>query len=252
MLEIRNEGAVRVLTLAREDALNAFNGALFDALTEGLLEAQADDSVSVVVITGKGRAFTAGADLTEMGRKNTPPKHGFAGMVDTLIDYTKPVVAAVNGAAIGVGGTLCGLVDIVYMAESAKMRCPFSALGINPEAGSSLTFPQIMGPQRAAWFLYAADTMSAQDCLHAGMALEVFGDDGFIDHVLERTAKVAAQAPNSLRETKELMWAPRRAALREIVAAENEALTRTVGSAENREAIAAFMEKRTPDFGAVR
>ncbi|PWG73674.1 crotonase, partial [Enterococcus hirae] len=79
-----------------------------------------------------------------------PPKHGFAGLVDTLIDYNKPVIAAVNGAAIGVGGTLCGLVDIVFMAESAKMRCPFAALGINPEAGSSLTFPEMMGPQRAA------------------------------------------------------------------------------------------------------
>jgi enoyl-CoA hydratase/carnithine racemase len=248
MLETRDEGAVRVLTLAREDALNAFNGALFDALVEGLQAAQADDGVSVVVITGKGRAFTAGADLSEMGQRTDPPKHGFAGLVDTLIDYTKPVIAAVNGAAIGVGGTLCGLVDIVFMAESAKMRCPFAALGINPEAGSSLTFPEMMGPQRAAWFLYSADTMSAQDCLHAGMALEVFGDDGFLDRVLERAGTLAAQAPNSLRETKELMWAPRREGLRAIVAAENEALTRTVGSPENREAIAAFMGKRAPDF----
>jgi enoyl-CoA hydratase/carnithine racemase len=248
MLETRDEGAVRVLTLAREDALNAFNGALFDALVEGLQAAQADDGVSVVVITGKGRAFTAGADLSEMGQRTDPPKHGFAGLVDTLIDYTKPVIAAVNGAAIGVGGTLCGLVDIVFMAESAKMRCPFAALGINPEAGSSLTFPEMMGPQRAAWFLYSADTMSAQDCLHAGMALEVFGDDGFLGRVLERAGTLAAQAPNSLRETKELMWAPRREGLRAIVAAENEALTRTVGSPENREAIAAFMGKRAPDF----
>ncbi|MCC5885195.1 MAG: enoyl-CoA hydratase/isomerase family protein [Gammaproteobacteria bacterium] len=252
MLEIRDEGAVRVLTLAREKALNAFNGALFDALVEGLLQAQADDNVAVVVITGKGRAFTAGADLTEMGQKTAPPKHGFAGAVDLLINYQKPVIAAVNGIAIGVGGTICGLVDIVYVAESARMRCPFTALGINPEAGSSLTFPQMMGPQRAAWFLYAADTLSARDCVEQGMALEVLDDEGFIDAVLTRAAKLAAQAPAALRETKELLWAPRREALRAAVAAENVALTRTIGSAENREAIAAFMEKRTPDFASLR
>ncbi|MEE4361783.1 MAG: enoyl-CoA hydratase-related protein [Pseudomonadales bacterium] len=252
MIEIRNEGAVRVLALDRPEQLNAFNGALFDGLTEGLLAAQEDPAVSVVVITGKGRAFTAGADLTEMGRRVAPPKHGFAGMVDLLIDYRKPVIAAVNGPAIGVGGTLCGLVDLVFMAESARMRCPFAALGINPEAGSSLTFPQLMGPQKAAWFLYSAETMDAHACRDAGIALEVFPDEGFLDAVLGRAGLIAQQAPNSLSETKQLMMAPRRDALRAMVAAENEALRRTVGSAENREAIAAFMEKRPPDFAGLR
>ncbi|HSG88524.1 MAG TPA: enoyl-CoA hydratase-related protein [Pseudomonadales bacterium] len=256
MLEIRDAGAVRVLALDRTDALNAFNGALFDALTDGLLAAQDDDGVSVVVITGNGRTFTAGADLNEMGQgaadRPPAPRHGFAGMVEVLIDYTKPVVAAVNGAAIGVGGTICGLVDIVLMADSARMRCPFAALGINPEAGSSVTFPEMMGPQRAAWFLYSADTMSAQDCLHAGIALEVLPDDGFMEQVMTRAGKLAAQAPSSLRETKALLMAPRREGLRQAVAAENEALGRTVGSAENREAIRAFMEKRAPDFSAAR
>ena len=248
MLEITDDGAVRVLALDRTEVLNAFNGALFDALTEGLIAARDDDAVSVIVITGKGRAFTAGADLAEMGQKVAPPKHGFAGMVDVLIDYTKPVIVAVNGAAMGVGGTICGLVDIVLVAESAKVRCPFAALGINPEAGSSITFPAMMGPQKAAWFLYSAETLSAQDCLHAGLALEVLPDDGFLEHALERARTLAAQAPNSLRETKELLMAPRREALRAAVAAENAALGRTVGSPENREAIRAFSEKRAPDF----
>lgn len=250
MLEIRDEGAVRVLTLDRPEVLNAFNGALFDALTEGLLAARADDSVAVIVITGRGRAFTAGADLTEMGREVARPEHGFDGMVDVLLDYTKPVICAVNGTAVGVGGTILGLVDVVFMAEAAKVRCPFAALGINPEAGSSLTFPAMMGPQKAAWFLYSAETLSARDCVHAGMALEVFPDDSFMDQVLERARTLAARAPNSLRETKELLWAPRREALRAIVKAENAALKRTVGSPENREAIAAFMDKREPDFSA--
>ena len=249
MLETSDHGPIRVLSLNRPEVLNAFNGPLFDALTEGLIAAAADDSVTVVVITGSGRAFTAGADLTEMGQRTEPPKHGFAGMVDLLIDYEKPVVVAVNGAAVGVGGTICGLVDMVFAAEGAKIRCPFAALGINPEAGSSMTFPALMGPQRAAWFLYSAEPMSAKAAMDAGLVLDVLPDEGFLDAVIDRVTTIAKQAPNSLRETKALLMAPRKAMLREIVAAENEALTRTVGSAENREAIAAFTEKRAPDFG---
>ena len=252
MVETTDHGAIRVLTLNREAQLNAFNGGLFDALVEGLQAAAEDGTVSVVVLTGKGRAFTAGADLTEMGQKTTPPKHGFPGLLECLIDYPKPIIAAVNGVAVGVGGTICGLVDMVFMAESAKMRCPFAALGINPEAASSLTFQQIMGPQRAAWFLYSAETLSAEDAKATGIALDVFPDEGFLETVLAKAKVLARQAPNSLQETKALMMAPKKAAFREIIALENEALTRTVGSPENREAIAAFMEKRSPDFTAAR
>jgi enoyl-CoA hydratase/carnithine racemase len=248
MIEITDDGAVRVLALNRPEVLNAFSGGLFDALVESLLEADADDSVSVVVITGAGRAFTAGADLSEMGQRAAPPKHGFAGLCETLIAYGKPVIVAANGASVGVGGTIMGLVDVVYVADSAKVRCPFAALGINPEAGSSLTFPALMGAQKAAWFLYSAEVLDAGACVEAGLALEQLPDEGFMDHVLQRARTLASKAPNSLRETKELLWAPRRDALRAAMAAENEALTRTIGSAENKEAIAAFQEKRAPDF----
>ena len=240
MIETTDHGAIRVLALNREPQLNAFNGGLFDALVEGLQAAAEDGTVSVVVLTGKGRAFTAGADLTEMGQKTTPPKHGFPGLLECLIDYPKPIIAAVNGVAVGVGGTICGLVDMVFMAESAKMRCPFAALGINPEAASS------------AWFLYSAETLSAQEAKATGIALDVFPDEGFLETVLAKAEVLARQAPNSLQETKALMMAPKKAAFREIIALENEALTRTVGSPENREAIAAFMEKRSPDFTAAR
>ncbi len=248
MIEITNDGAVRVLALNRPEVLNAFNGDLFDTLVESLLEADADASVAVVVITGTGRAFTAGADLSEMGQRGAPPKHGFAGLCETLIAYGKPVIVAANGASVGVGGTIMGLVDVVYVADSAKVRCPFAALGINPEAGSSLTFPALMGAQKAAWFLYSAEVLDAGACVEAGLALEQLPDEGFLDHVLARARTLASKAPNSLRETKELLWAPRRDALRAAMAAENEALTRTIGSAENKEAIAAFQEKRAPDF----
>jgi enoyl-CoA hydratase/carnithine racemase len=250
VVEIEQHGAVRLLTLNRPDKLNAFNAQLYDDLTEALLDAGNDDAATVVVLTGAGRAFSAGADLSEMGRRAaTTPKHGFAGLVDTLIDYSKPVVAAVNGPAIGIGATLCGLVDLVFMAEGATLRCPFAALGLNPEAGSSLTFPERMGPQQAAWLLYSAESMNAADCVASGFALRAFPNESFLSEVLTHATTIARQAPNTLRETKQLLMFPRREMLRAVVAAESAALTRTVGSTENREAIAAFMEKRAPNFG---
>jgi enoyl-CoA hydratase/carnithine racemase len=251
VVEAQRAGAVQLISLSRPEKLNAFNGAMYDALTEALIAARRDPTVAVVVLTGRGRAFSAGADLTEMGGAGAASTHGFAGLVDTLIDYTKPVIAAVNGPAVGIGATLCGLVDLVFVAASASIRCPFAALGLNPEAGSSLTFPMQMGPQRAAWLLYTAEPMSADECVASGFALAVLPDEGFVDAVLARAAKIAAQARNTLRETKQLLMLPRKEQLRAVVAAESAALTRTVGSAENREAIAAFLAKRPPDFSGM-
>jgi enoyl-CoA hydratase/carnithine racemase len=253
MVEEQRYGAVHLIALNRTDKLNAFNSAMYDALTDALLAAEQDDAVNVVVITGRGRVFTAGADLAEMGgRSGTPARHGFNGLVATMIDYTKPVIVGVNGAGIGIGGTLCGLADLVFMAESASIRVPFAALGINPEAGSSLTFPQLLGPQHAAWLLYSAESMSAADCVRTGFALEVFPNEEFLDQVLTRAQTIAAQAPNTLRETKRLLMLPKKELLQRIVADETATLGRTVGSPENREAIAAFLEKRLPDFSKVR
>lgn len=249
MLEITDHDAVRVLALDRQESLNAFNGQLFDALVDGLIEARDEPSVRCVVITGKGRAFTAGADLSEMDRgSDYRPRHGFDGMVQTLLDYPKPVAAAVNGVGVGVGGTICGLVDFVFVAESARLRCPFAALGINPEAGSSYMFPVLMGWQKASWFLMSADYLSADDCVDSGLALKKLPDDGFLEAVVGELARVARNAPSSLRETKMLMRMAHRDALQAVIKAESDALKRTVGSAENKEAIAAFMAKRSPDF----
>jgi enoyl-CoA hydratase/carnithine racemase len=116
---------VMLITLNRPEALNAFSNQLMDDLTEALLAATADAGIRVAVITGAGRAFSAGADLLEMGRNSSPPVHGFAGLLDALIDFPKPLLLAVNGLGVGIGATICGLADITVMARSARLRCPF-------------------------------------------------------------------------------------------------------------------------------
>ena len=249
MLIITNQDRVRTIALNRPDALNAFNGQQYDELTEALLDAQADDDCRVVVLTGTGRAFSAGADLS--GTTGAPPKHGFHGLLYTIVDFGKPLVLGINGLGVGIGATLCGVADFVFMAASARLRCPFSELGLVAEAGSTRTFPGLMGRQLAMWFLMAAEWMSAAECKAAGLVLDVLPDDGFMDAVQAKAAKLAALPPQSLAEAKRLIAGPDRERLKSVVDAENAALARLSGGAANREAVIAFREKRRPDFSSL-
>ena len=246
MVTTADQGGVRTLGLNRPDALNAFNNPQYDALSEALLAAQADASVKAVVLTGNGRAFSAGADLA--GGSNEAPKFGFPGLIRTIVDFEKPFLLAINGLGVGIGATICGLADFVFMAESARLRCPFSALGLVAEAGSTMTFPALMGRQRAMWMLMAAEWMSAHECKEWGLVLDVLPDDGFMAAVQAKAATFAALPNESLASAKRLIIGPHKERLLEVVATENEALQALSGGPANREAIAAFREKRTPDF----
>ncbi len=236
----------------RPEALNAFSARLMDELTDAFLEATANAEVRVLVLTGAGRAFSAGADLTEMGQpQKSPPRHGFAGLLDAILDFPKPFIVAVNGVGAGIGATICGLADFTYMAQRARLRCPFSALGLTAEAASTFTLPLLMGRQRAGWFLLAAEWMSAAECVEAGLPLKVCEDDGLMPRVLEQAGKLAALPAASLETTKKLMLDPLREQMRASIKAENAGLAALVGGPANREALAAFGEKRDPDFSGI-
>jgi enoyl-CoA hydratase/carnithine racemase len=247
---IEDIGRVRLLTLNRPDALNAFNGALFDALTDALIAADADEGVGVVVLTGAGRAFSAGADLAD-DRNAAPTTHGFAGFLEHTIDFSKPLILAVNGLGVGIGATLCGLADLVFMSTEARLRCPFSRLGLVPEAGSTLLFPELMGRQAANWVLMSSEWLSAQQCKELGLAFALCSPADLLTTALSRAGQLAALPAESLRETKRLMLAPRREALLATFRAENAALAALRGGPANLEAIAAFREKREPDFSRI-
>ena len=122
------EGRVQVSQLDRPDTLNAFNGMLIDELCDVFLQAADDERCKVLVLTGAGRAFSAGADLSEMGRATYQPRHGFDALLLSIIDFPKPLVVAVNGVAAGIGVTICGLADLVFMSNEARLRCPFSSV----------------------------------------------------------------------------------------------------------------------------
>jgi enoyl-CoA hydratase/carnithine racemase len=248
---IESSNRVLLATLNRPRQLNAFNGELFDALAQTFIDAAADDGVRVLLLTGAGRAFTAGADLAEMARPVAPPKYGFAGLCRAIVDFPKPFVLAVNGLGTGLGATICGLADFTYMAASARLRCPFSTLGLSAEAGSTFTFPLLMGRQRAAWFLMASEWLPAEDCVRAGLALEVVPDEALMAHSRAKAELLAALPPASLATTKRLMLAPLREQLLQTIDAENAALAKLVGGPANREALRAFAEKRPADFSSL-
>ena len=250
-IRISDDGGVRTLELNRPDALNAFSGLLMDELTDAFIDARVTTTVKAVILTGAGRVFSAGADLQEMGRNSYRPRHGFAGLLDAILDFPKPFLLAVNGLGVGVGATICGLADFVYMAAGARLRCPFSTLGLTAEAASTVTFPQLMGRQRAAWFLMAAEWMSAAECKDAGLALEVVPDAMLMSRVREQAAKLAALPLASLIQTKALIMDPLRPQLRESAQAENAGLAALLGGPANREALAAFREKRAADFSGL-
>ncbi len=246
-VDTKDVGAVRVCTLNRPEALNAFNNEQFDLVAEAFLAAQEDSSVRVLVLTGEGRAFSAGADLSDGGR-SAAVKHGFGGMAHIIAEFTKPFIVAINGLGVGVGATICGLADFAFMAQGARLRCPFSTLGLVAEAGSTRTFPALMGRQQAAWMLMSSEWMSSAQCKDMGLVLDVYPDDSFMDEVMAKATHLASMPPDSVAAAKRLINRPEVDALKAAIDAENVELANLRGGPANMEALTAFREKRDPDF----
>jgi enoyl-CoA hydratase/carnithine racemase len=252
LLRIEDLGRVRVVAFDRPEARNAFSEALYDATTDAVLDAASDPTIAVLVLTGTGDAFSAGADLFEMAQRISGDfvdgTHGFPGMIDALIAFPKPLICAVNGLGIGIGATILGFADLVFMSATARLKCPFSSLGVAPEAASSFTFPRLVGRQHAMWVLASSEWISAEECLAMGLAWKVCPPDELMATTLQHAQVLAARPISSLVEIKRTVVAP----LREEIAAarerENQAFVRLMGGPANLEALRAFAEKRDPNF----
>ena len=250
-IKIDTSNFIRTITMDRPDALNAFNDDMMHELCEAFLEAADDDNVRVLILTGAGRAFSAGADLKSMGSVPDPDKHDLVAMMTAIIDFPKPFLIAANGLGVGIGMTINGVADLVFMAESARFKAPFSSLGLTAEAASTYTFSRLMGHQQASWVLLSSEWFSARQCVEMGLAVAVIPDDQLLSVVFEKAEALAALPLPSLMQTKRLMQAPHLKAMKEAVAAEGAGLAVLAGGAANKEAIKAFLEKRDPDFSNI-
>ena len=251
VLLVENLGRVRVLTFNRPEAKNAFNDDLYDATTEQLRAAANDPNVAVVVLTGAGGAFSAGQDLSEMTKARSPEQaasSGFMPFVDTLQSFPKPLIAAVNGVAVGIGVTMLLHCDLVFVGERARLRAPFVGLGIVVEAGSSALFPEAIGWQNTADLLFRSDFVSGAQAVEMGLAWRSYADERLLVEVLNYADQIAAMPVAALMENKKLLLEVRLPPVVEARQREEDALARVVGSPANREAISAFMQKRKPDF----
>ena len=254
VLRIDNHGRVRVLTLNRPGALNAFNDALYTALGQALRAAAASADVAVVVITGEGRAFSAGQDLAELtdGRSHEQRQvDGFGPFIQALESFPKPLIAAVNGLGIGIGMTMLPHCDLVLVSDAARLRAPFAALGLTAEAGSSLLLPQRMGWQAAAHALFSARWVDADEALRTGIAYRKIAAAELMDQALAMAEEIAAMPVASLVATKQLMLDARLPLSQAARAREDDAFGPLVGAPANREAVAAFGEKRQADFSGL-
>jgi enoyl-CoA hydratase/carnithine racemase len=197
VLGVTDAGAVRTLTLDRPAARNAFDVSLYSALAAALDEARNDDGVHVVVLTGAGPVFSAGQDLDEMtalasGTAPDGAEHGFRSLLAAVEAFDKPLLAAVNGPGVGIGFTLLLHCDLVWMAESARLRVPFAEMGVPPEAGSSLLLARRVGRQQASRILLTGAWVGAEEAVDLGLALAVVPDDALLDEVGGVAAQVAA------------------------------------------------------------
>jgi enoyl-CoA hydratase/carnithine racemase len=249
LVQTDDANGVRTLTLNRPDALNAFNEALYDAATVALRAADEDPTIAVVLLTGAGRAFSAGNDLKEMQARLTDPgfqpgEFGFPGMIASLTSLRKPLIVAINGLGVGIGATILGYADLVFMSSTARLKCPFTSLGVAPEAASSYLLPQLLGRQNAAWLLMSSEWVDADEALRMGLAWRVCAPDDLLPEARQHAEVLASQPIPSLMAVKQTIVEPTRAAITDALEREYAQFTELMGGAANADALAEFADKR--------
>jgi enoyl-CoA hydratase/carnithine racemase len=238
----------------RPERKNAITGVMYQAMADALLDGEQDAAVRAVLIVGKPEIFTAGNDLDDF-LNNAKPVEGVPAEMRPVFQFmralagtSKPVVAAVSGAAVGIGTTLLMHCDLVYAADNAKFSMPFAQLGLCPEFASSLLFTQLAGYPRAAEKLLLGESFPAQEAFQMGLVSKVLPQDELRPFAERQAAKLVALPAASIRTTKALMKRARSAAITETMAVENERFGAMLLAPEAKEAFTAFFEKRKPDF----
>ena len=263
---------ILTLTLDRPDALNSFTVQMADELEHAFRRASEDDDVAAVVVTGAGRAFCAGMDLTREGnvfgldesqeptisdmRTRLDDPEIAVGVRDTggrvtlaIYDCKKPVIAAVNGPAVGIGATMICAMDVRLASEKARIGFVFGKIGITPEACSSWFLPRIVGVSRALEMLYSAEIMTADEALSTGLLRSVHAPDELLDAAYELARKFTQNRSRvGTALTRQLVYR-NMAADHPRVAHESDSLAIFYASREDgKEGVRSFLEKRDPEF----
>jgi enoyl-CoA hydratase/carnithine racemase len=244
---------VATIEIARPEKKNALTQAMYQAMADALTAAREDKAVRAVLITGQPGIFTSGNDIEDfMQRQPGQGSDAFDSPVfrfmRALLDCDKPVVAAVTGAAIGIGTTMLLHCDFVYVSDEARLAMPFVALGLVPEFASSLVVPQLMGHRRAAQLLLTGDPFTPEQAVEFGIANAVIPAGEVVNHARRMAERFNGLPPGAVREAKQLLRAPQRELTLATIRIEGEMFGRRLKSPEAMEAFQAFFQKRKPDF----
>ena len=250
-IKVTRDSRVMTIRLARPEKKNALTAAMYSAMAAALAEAEADSGIGAVVLLGSAGTFCAGNDIADF--LSAPPDNRDSPVGSYLFGLaraTVPLLAGVDGDAVGVGTTTLLHCDMTLVTARARLRLPFVSLGIVPEAGSTLLLPRIMGHARAAELIMLGDAFDGARAVELGIANHVVEPEALEEKTLALATRLAEQPPTAIREAKRLLRGDQKA-LEAQIEEEMRVFMAQLTSAEAREAFTAFMEKRKPDFSKV-
>ena len=245
---LEQQGNVGVLTINRPEALNALNSAVLDELDAAITAVEQNSEISAVILTGAGRSFVAGADIAEMKEFSSIDGRRFgvrgSGIFLRLENLAKPVIAAVNGFALGGGCELAMACDIRIASEKAKFGQPEVSLGITPGFGGTQRLPRIVGVSKAMELILTAKTIGAAEAKEIGLVSQVVPPEELMDTAMALAQAICANAPIAVAESKRCIRMGMQADIATASAFESEAFGVTCGTQDKNEGMGAFLEKR--------
>lgn len=241
-----SSGSVLTIAFDRPEKMNALTRDMYADLARALNDAAGDFAIRAVILTSTGDHFTAGNDIRDfMEHPPTTEDSTVAAFLGAILEFPKPLVAAVKGNAVGVGTTMLLHCDVVVADPGAHFSMPFASLGLVPEAGSSLLFPALVGYQRAAKIFMTGETFSAESAKEMGLVAEISADP--IVEAMKIATQIAAQPPTAIINTKALIKASKHDAVAAVMKAEFELFSLALTSEEAMEAFMNFMAKKAAD-----
>jgi enoyl-CoA hydratase/carnithine racemase len=237
------QGDILIISFNRPDKMNAITRSMYAGLSQSLNDAAGDFGIRCVIITSEGDHFTSGNDIGDfMSNPPTESDSDVAKFLGAILEFPKPLLAAVKGNAIGVGTTMLLHCDVVIASPDTCFSMPFTSLGLVPEAGSSMLFPNLVGYQRAAQIFMTGEPFSAEQAQEMGLVATVSEDS--LAEAMRIAKKIAAQPPQAIINTKALMKAGKHDAVAAVMRAEFEIFALALQSEEAAEAFMNFMSKR--------
>jgi enoyl-CoA hydratase/carnithine racemase len=239
----KQEGNILVLSFNRPAKMNALTRSMYSGLATGLNEAAGDFGIRAVILTSEDQHFTAGNDISDfMNNPPTSESSEVSQFLESLLNFPKPLIAAVKGNAVGVGTTMLLHCDVVVASATAKFSMPFASLGLVPEAGSSFLFPQLVGYQRAARIFMTGESFDAPVAVEMGLVTSIENDP--VNEAMKIAQLIAEQPPQAIINTKALLKARSHDAVAAVMKAEFEIFAMALQSEEAMEAFMKFMSKK--------